>query len=295
MKIIVCVKQIRHTFARSSMDPGENFVGPEDTIHRVNPYDEAALGLAIRARKLFGSAQIVLLTLGPVIAEEDLRRCLAIGADDLYQISVNGEEGELDPWSKAAYLARASRELDGELILCGKESLDGRNGLVGAFMAHRLGLPFVSGISDLVNIEGEGSVKVKRNALRGTREIIECSLPAVFSVDLGSSALEYPAYGQLRKAGSIPVHGLRFEKDIAPPKTIAVRTIAPRPRPKCVPPPDSGLPAFDRVEQLLMGSRVEKKGAVLRGSPESQVEGIMSFLEEHGFLDSKGKEASERQ
>ncbi len=295
MKIIVCVKQIRHTFARSSMDPGENFVGPEDTIHRVNPYDEAALSLAIRVKKLLGSSRIVLVTLGPIIAEDDLRRCLAIGADDLYQITVNGGEDDLDSWSKGAYLARASRELDGDLILCGKESMDSRNGLVGAFIAQRLGLPFVSGISDLVNIGGEDSIKVKRNAARGTREIIECSLPAVFSVDLASSAPEYPAYADLKKAGSVPILGLRFEKGMVKPKTTAVRTFAPCPRPKCVEPPDSSLPAFERVEQLLMGSRVEKKSAFLRGSPESQVDGIMSFLEEHGFLDAKGGEAGDRQ
>ena len=292
MKIIVCVKQIQHAYARTSIDPQENFVGSEDKIYRVNPYDEAALGLAMRAKELWGSADIVLVTLGPIIAESDLRRCLAIGADDLYQIRVSdGEDdgGGLDPWSKAAYLAQAAQELEGELILCGKESLDSRNGLVGAFMAHQLGVPFISGINDLVFPESKGSIQAKRNARRGTREVIECSLPAVFSVDLGSNAPDYPAYQELRKAESLPIRRLKFEKNIVQPKTVAVKTLAPRPRPKFVAAPDSRLPAFDRVQQLLMGSRIDKKGTILRGSPESQVDGIISFLEEHGFLDLECK------
>ncbi|MBL7225811.1 MAG: hypothetical protein ISS59_06720 [Desulfobacteraceae bacterium] len=47
--------------------------------------------------------------------------------------------------------------------------------------------------------------------------------------------------------------------------------------------------SYDRIQQLLTGSQVEKKGEMLRGSPESQVEGIISFLDRHGFLESKGR------
>lgn len=287
MKIIVCVKQISHTYTRTSMDPGENFVGSDDRVNRINPYDEAALMLALRAKESVDSVEIVLLTLGPIIAESELKRCLAMGVDDIYQIRADGEEdeGRLDPSSKAAFLARASRELEGDLVLCGKESLDSRNGLVGAFMAHRLQMPFVSAINDLV-ISEKNSVQVRRNALRGAREVLECCLPAVLSVDLGSRSPDYPAYREVRKAASLPIRRLRFEKEMVQPKTTIVKTFPPRPRPKCIPAPDSRLPAFDRVQQLLMGSRVEKKGTILRGSAESQAEGIMSFLEEHGFWDA---------
>ncbi len=69
--------------------------------------------------------------------------------------------------------------------------------------------------------------------------------------------------------------------------TEVVEVHYPRPRPKRIPVPDSRLEAFDRIQQLLMGSRIEKKGTILQGSPESQAEGIISFLEEHGFPESK--------
>ncbi|MFH1487990.1 MAG: hypothetical protein ABII06_03720 [Pseudomonadota bacterium] len=61
----------------------------------------------------------------------------------------------------------------------------------------------------------------------------------------------------------------------------------PRPRPKEVPAPDSGLDAFERIDRLLTGSRIEKKGVILTGTPESQAEGMLSFLKEQGFLKIK--------
>ena len=53
-----------------------------------------------------------------------------------------------------------------------------------------------------------------------------------------------------------------------------------------MPPPDSGLHAYERIAQLLAGSTVEKKGTVLSGTPESQVEGILTFLKANGFLET---------
>ena len=144
MRIVVWVKQIRQIYARSGMDPERHFLNPEDAICRVNPYDEVALELALRLRDLQGGGEIIAVTLGPIIAEAELRRCLAMGADALYQAEV--EEG-LDPWVKSSIMARIVRELDARLVLCGKESLDRRNGQAGAFMAHHLGMPFVPGVS----------------------------------------------------------------------------------------------------------------------------------------------------
>ena len=121
------------------MDPEQHFIGPEDSIFRVNPYDEAALELALKIKDQKGDVEIILLTLGPIIAETELRCCLALGADELFQIET---EEELDPWSKSKFLARASKDMNPDLILCGKESLDKQDGQVGAFMAHHLDIPF---------------------------------------------------------------------------------------------------------------------------------------------------------
>ncbi len=85
MRIIVCTKQIRHTYARTGKAPDKNYINPEDSIYRVNPYDEAAIELALRLKDAIGQGEVVLLTIGPMITETEMRRCLAAGADHLFQ------------------------------------------------------------------------------------------------------------------------------------------------------------------------------------------------------------------
>ncbi|MFZ0133189.1 MAG: hypothetical protein WAK95_11640 [Desulfobacterales bacterium] len=295
MKIIVCAKQIRHTYARTGISPESHYIRPEDGVYRVNPHDEAALELALRLKDEHENITVVLLTLGPMIAEEEIRRCLATGADDLYQINLTGHPPDAsdpldqpDPWVKSDLMARAVKDLEGDLVLCGKSSLDKGSGQVGALLAHRLDLPFVSAITDLTITDfstnkTDGTLQVQRSAGRGVREIIACRLPAVFSVDLGPD-LRLPKFAKRHWAAAYAPRQLDYGADVDAPKMVCAHRFQPRPRPKIVPAPDSRLQAYERIMQLLAGSKVEKKGDVLTGSPESQVEGIIAFLRANNFL-----------
>lgn len=288
MKIIVCAKQVKFTYTRTGRDPVKNYINPEDSIFRINPWDEAALDIALKLKEKDDSVEVIVLSLGPVIAEKELRRCIAIGADVVCRIDT---EEEHDSWSKSVLLAQGIKELKADLILCGKESVDKQNGQIGAFIASHLNLPFVS---DVVQVEaGFKSVsadgfkaKALRNAGKGIREEIECPLPAVFTVSQPAVANRLPTYEQKQRAIGSPFKILDLDtgKAVAVNRLIHKNTIPPRPRPKKVPTPDSSLPAFDRINQLLAGSLIEKKGAMLTGDPESQVEGIISYLIENGFL-----------
>ena len=88
-------------------------------------------------------------------------------------------------------------------------------------------------------------------------------------------------------AAAYTIRKLTSQLEEFPARMETTRIFQPRPRPKIVTPPDSSANAFHRVQQLLTGSKVEKKGEILTGSPQSQVEGIVSFLLENGFLESK--------
>jgi len=296
MKIIVCAKQIRHTYARTGTSPESHYIRPEDGVYRVNPHDEAALELALRLKDEYENTTVVLLTLGPMIAEDEIRRCMATGADDLYQINVNGHPpfaadplNQPDPWVKSDLMARAVKDLQGDLVLCGKASLDKGSGQVGALLAHRLDLPFVSAITDLTITDlsmdkSGGTLQVQRSAGRGVREIIECRLPAVFSVDLGRD-LRLPKFAKRQLAEAYAPRQLDYGADVDAPKIVCAHRFQPRPRPKIVSAPDSRLQAYERIMQLLTGSKVEKKGEMLTGNPESQVDGIIAFLKANGFLE----------
>ncbi len=294
MKIIICAKQIRHTYARTGKTPDTKYINPEDSIFRVNPYDEAATELALRLRETVKNVEINLLTLGDMISEDQLRRCLATGPDHIYRIAFNGHKNpdplsQPDPRVKADLISKAAKSLNADLILCGKESLDRANGQVGVLVAHQLNLPFVSAITDLSYDKKSSMAKVQRSAGRGVREIIECPLPAVFSVELGAQ-LRLPAIEARKLANAYEIRTPDIpdiSAETVPAKIICKDIFQPSPRPLIIPAPDSTLNSYDRVLQLLAGSTVEKKGEMLTGSTESQVEGIIDFLKENEFIESK--------
>jgi electron transfer flavoprotein beta subunit len=285
MKIVVCIKQIGHVYARTGIDPSRRFLTPEDEIFMVNPFDEVAVEMGLRFKDSLGKGEVILLTLGPIIAESGLRRCLGMGADRLVHVEA---DQDMDPWQRSFFLARAIREFGASLVLCGKESLDRQSGQVGAYLAHRLGLPFVSAVVSLTMNPGKGALEAERRAGRGVREIITCSLPAVLTADTGLEA-RLPKFEDKRRAESARFETRVYPAEGDPARTLAAEVFPPRPRPKKVFTPDSRLGAFERIQQLLMGSRIEKKGSLLTGSVDSQVDGIVSFLKQHGFA-GNGKE-----
>jgi hypothetical protein len=106
-------------------------------------------------------------------------------------------------------------------------------------------------------------------------------------VDLKLLEPRLPTYEAKKQAQSLSIQMLMLSEEMTMHKTVSRRVFPPRPRPKKSPAPDSSLPAYDRIQQLLMGSRIEKKGVMLRDTPESQAEGIISFLQARGFLGHK--------
>ncbi len=288
MRIIVCVKQIAHTYARTGKETDRNYLSSDDVVFRINPYDELAVGAALHARDLAGGGHISLLTLGPIIAEAELRRCMALGADELYQIHM---DAKLDPWQKSVFLAQAIEKIGADLVLCGKESLDTRNGQVGALLGCHLNRPFIAGIRDFHGVSKKDGFLVERSAGRGKRERVKCMLPAVCSVDAGGILLPVPTCDAMEKSQTLPVQKLIFGENAVRPKVVRMSLYPPRPRPKAPSPPDSRLQSYDRTRQLLTGSRVEKKGEMLTGSFGAQVEGLISFLQSNDFLESPEKKS----
>ena len=282
MNIVVCIKQIEQIYARSGNDPKRHYLTSKDRIVRINPYDEAALEAALRIKDHVSGTRIILLTLGDIIAEEELRRCLALGADALHQIDA---DLTLDSFAKSKQLAGAARQLGADIILCGKESMDRQNGQIGAFMAGHLNYPFVSAIVDLEYFSGKNRVEATRSCGRGTREKVSCPTPAVLSVDMGTHAYRIPSHADLQKAAATPIQSIAGPVESSGLAVSVLQTMPPRPRPKHDPAPDSGLPAIERIQQLLTGSKIEKKGRMLEGEPDELVAGIMDYLLEHGFVD----------
>jgi electron transfer flavoprotein beta subunit len=293
MKICVCVKQVEQTYARTGKDPDRYFLNPEDRIFRINPYDEEAMELALKAKAQVKGTRIIVLTLGPWQAEDELWRIMGMGGDQLCRVEIDGTEDwkqPIDSWCKAQALSRVVKTLKADLVLCGKESIDLQNGLVGAYIAHQLNRPFISAILDFAMEKGGTNARITKNASKGRREIIDCPLPAVFSVDLSSrQSAATPSYIEKKHAMNSADTLLMYTNQLMAPRTMCVSTFAPRPRTKPIPSPDSSLASPERIRLLLSGSRIQKKGKTVFGSAESQAREIVAFLENCNIILSSTK------
>ena len=290
MKIIVCVKQIDLIYARTGVDPANHFISEEDRIRMVNPYDELAVEEAIRIKETLKQGQVTLVTLGNLLAEKALQRCLAMGADRLIQVN-DPSFVSLDPWGSSVVLAKAMERLEPDLILCGKEASDDNGGQVGAYVSELLGFPYISCVVK-VDFSAEGrKARVHRALGKGDKEVVESEIPLLLSAEKGLNEPRYPTLPNLLRALNQETECwdrefLGLETSDFRPMAEVVQVDSPRPRSKSVAVPDSHLNGFERVLWLLSGSRTEKKGSVLEGPPQAMASEIVRFLIENGIIEA---------
>ena len=157
MKIVVCVKQVPDTKGGVKFNPdGTLDRGAMLTI--MNPDDKAGLEAALRLKDEYG-AEVTVVTMGLPKAEEVLREAMAMGADKGILVT-DRVRGGVDTWATSTTLAGAIRNLEYDLIITGRQAIDGDTAQVGPQISEHLNIPVISYAEDL-KIEGN-SVIVKR-------------------------------------------------------------------------------------------------------------------------------------
>jgi electron transfer flavoprotein beta subunit len=200
VKIVVCVKRVPITGGRIVLTADEQAIETRHLGFTISPHEECAVEEAVRIVEAQGG-EVVVLTLGPAEAEEQLRDCMAIGADR--GILLRAEGPEWDPQATAAAIVDAVRaEGDVDLVLFGNESADAGNYQVGIRVAYALGLPVVTGLKGIA-IE-DGRARCEREAAGG-RDVYEVPLPAVLTVLEGLNLPRYPSVPGRLRAKSKPL------------------------------------------------------------------------------------------
>ncbi len=157
MKIVVCIKQVPDTKG------GVKF-NPDGTLDRaamlaiMNPDDKAGLEAALRIKEETG-AEVTVLTMGLPKADDVLREAMAMGADKAILVT-DRVLGGADTWATSSTIAGALRNIDYDLVITGRQAIDGDTAQVGPQIAEHLGLPVISYAAD-IKIDGE-NVIVKR-------------------------------------------------------------------------------------------------------------------------------------
>jgi electron transfer flavoprotein beta subunit len=161
----------------------------------ISPHEECAVEEAVRIVEASGG-EVVVLTLGPAEAEEQLRDCMAIGADRGILLETQEEEWEAQATAGAIVDAIRGEPEPFDLLLFGNESADAAGYQVGIRVAHALGVPVVTGLKKIEL--GDGRVRCERD-VGGARDVYEAPLPALLTVLEGLNLPRYPSVpGRLR-------------------------------------------------------------------------------------------------
>lgn len=203
MKIIVCLKQVPGTTA-VKINPQTNTLIREGIKNILNPLDTYALEEGVRLRERCGG-KVSAVSMGPPQAIEVLREAIATGADDAILLS-DPAFGGADTLATAYTLSRAMDKLKPfDLVLCGRQTFDGDTGQVAPELAEMLGLPFISYVSRVEEIDSE-HIRAKR-MLDDGYEVVEAPLPAVITVVKEINVPRLPSLRGLAKSKSavIPV------------------------------------------------------------------------------------------
>lgn len=166
MKIVVCIKQVPDT-TEVKLDPKTGTLIREGVPSIINPDDKSGLEAALRLKDSIG-AEVTVLTMGPPQADAALREALAMGADKAILLTDRAFAGA-DTWATSSALAGALRTMDFDLIIAGRQAIDGDTAQVGPQIAEHLNLPSVTYVEDIE--AAPGSVIVRRSFEDGYHKI----------------------------------------------------------------------------------------------------------------------------
>jgi electron transfer flavoprotein beta subunit len=178
MKIVVCVKQVPGTHD-AKIDPETKRIVREGIKAMTNPFDTYAVEEAVRIKEKIGG-EVIVLTMGPPRADIVLREGISVGADAAVLLSDRAFGGS-DTWATSYALAKAIEKIGGvDLVICGKQAIDGDTAQVGPGIAAQLDWPQATYVMEVPEIN-DTMIRAKRMHEDGW-DICEITLPAVLTV-----------------------------------------------------------------------------------------------------------------
>lgn len=199
MKILVCIAQVPDTTSKIAFTDNNTAFATEGLTMIINPYDEwYALVRALELKETGKATAVHLITVGKSEVEPVIRKALALGGDEAIRIDVDSN----DPLVVAQEIAAYAKSQSYDLVLCGKESIDYNNGVVGAMLAALLDTEYV-GFATKLDVEGNTASLVRE--IEGGEEHISCNLPLVVSCQKGMAEQRIPNMRGIMAARTKPL------------------------------------------------------------------------------------------
>ena len=196
MKILVAVKRVPDPNATIKVRPDGSGIVTDNVKYVVNPFCEIAIEEALRIKEKQGGAEVVLVSVGSKVAQEQLRTGLAMGADRAILVV---SDTEVEPAIVARVLTKLIDTEKPELVLMGKQSIDDDSNVVGQMVAEMLGWAQATCASE-VKLAADTQSAVVTREVDGGLEDLEIQLPAVVTVDLRLNEPRYASLPGIMKA-----------------------------------------------------------------------------------------------
>ena len=264
MKIVVCAKQVPDT-TEVKLDPKTNTLIRDGVPSIINPDDKAGIEAALQLKEKVGGT-VSVVSMGPPQADAALREALAMGCDEAILVT-DRAFGGADTWATSSTIAAALKKLDYDVIITGRQAIDGDTAQVGPQIAEHLGIPQVSYAEEIVEAE-EGKLVVKRQ-FEDRYHIIEVKTPCLIT-----------ALAELATPRYMTVHGIF---DAYREKEVKVWTL--EELKDTVDMANIGLKGSPTNVKQSFTKQAKGKGLYYKDlSPEDAVETIVAKLEERHII-----------
>lgn len=201
MNIVVCIKQVPDT-TDVKIDKNTNTLIRSGVKSIINPYDTHAIELGLQIREKLGG-KVVVISMGPPQVIDSLKEAVSMGVDDVILLSDRAFAGA-DTLATSYTLAEAIKSIGNvDLVICGKQAIDGDTAQVGPGIAEHLNTPHTTYVNELCNINS-ANITVKR-MIEGGYEKIEMNLPALITVVKEINEVRFPSIRGILRSREIEV------------------------------------------------------------------------------------------
>ena len=209
MDIVVLVKMVPDTESRLEIIDGK--VNESGFKYMVNPYDEFAVEQAVQFKEAKGGkVTLVSLFSNDNSIDTDLRKMMAIGADEALVLRQDGYSGDR-PSSNAKTISNAIKDMNADLIIGGVQGIDYYQGATGPMIAHMLGIPHISGVT---NLELKDNTFTAKRQIEGGLQIIECSGPVLITCQKDMTKVRFPALKDIMMSKRKPFENKEVTLDV---------------------------------------------------------------------------------
>lgn len=202
MHTLVCVKQVPDT-TEIKMNPKTNTLDRSSAPTIINPYDAHAVEEAVKIKNKFGG-KVSIISMGPPQAEEVIKKCIEMGADEGHLLSDRAFAGS-DTLATSYILAMGIKKIMEkepiDLVFCGKQAIDGDTAQVGPGIASRLGIPQLTYVEKIRSLNLKNNTVVIHRKIDNGYEVVESKLPCLITVEKDINELSFsPLPNMIRAA-----------------------------------------------------------------------------------------------